>query len=382
MARTTVTETEFIRIATEQNFDEHRIIAYIKAEVNSEYTVWPNQVRNRLAHLARKGLIPLQSGNQIGIGEVLSSTSTLYDLDGDIVQQWVKTEVDKSAVLESFQELIHILATDLKPLAPIPTPKPANYSQYATMYLSADVHFGSLMWDKESGEDWNIEKADELLRNAYDYLFLTSPNSKIGIVADLGDLLEVDNFDSKTPKSGNVLPTDSRFPKILKAAYHALIYAIQRALEKHEIVYFINISGNHDITQGHAIREIIVQAFANNPRVIVDESPAPIKYFQHGKTLLGFAHGDGLKMKDGGEAMAHDCQKIFSETTKRFFHFGHYHKDAVIDGKLCRAESHRNLAPNNAWAHQMGYRTGKGTMKSITYDVEQGEVSRNTFNIS
>lgn len=246
MARTTVTETEFIRIATEQDFDEYRIIAYIKAELNSDYSVWPNQIRDRLAHLARKGLIPLNSGNKVGIGEVLKGTSTLFDVDGSIVQQWVKTDVDKSVVLESLQAAIKSIASNAKPLAPIPVPQPADFSQYATMYLSADVHFGSLMWDKESGEDWNVEKADELLRNAYDYLFVTSPNSKIGIVADLGDLLEVDNFDSKTPKSGNILPTDSRFPKILKAAYHALIYAIQRALEKHEVVYFINISGNHD----------------------------------------------------------------------------------------------------------------------------------------
>lgn len=381
MAKKSVTEQEFIRIATEQNFEEQRIIDYIKAEINSEYSVWPHQVRARLAHLARKGLIPLDSGNKVGVGEVLKGTSTLYDLDGDIVQQWVKTDVDKGAQLQALEQVVKSLAIEIKPLKPIPTPQKADYKQYATMYLSADVHFGSLMWDKESGEDWNIEKADELLRNAYDYLFATSPNSKIGIVADLGDLLEVDNFDSKTPKSGNVLPTDSRFPKILKAAYHALIYAIQRALEKHEVVHFINISGNHDITTGHAIREIIIQTFANNPRVIVNESPTPIKYFQHGKTLLGFAHGDGLKMKDAGEVMAHDCHKVFSDTMYRFFHFGHYHKDAVIDGKLCRAESHRNLAPLNAWAHHKGYRSGKGTMKSITYDKKQGEVSRNTFNL-
>ena len=79
--------------------------------------------------------------------------------------------------------------------------------------------------------------------------------------------------------------------------------------------------------------------------------------------------------------MAHDMCHIFSETKYRYAHAGHTHKDAVIDTRLCRAESHRNLAPLNAWAFNHGYRSGLGTMKSITYDSTSGEVSRQTFNL-
>ena len=76
------------------------------------------------------------------------------------------------------------------------------------------------------------------------------------------------------------------------------------------------------LTTGHAIREIIRQTFRENPRVIVDESPSPIKYHQHGNVLLQFAHGDGMKMSAAGEVMAHDCQSIFSTTEHRYAHFG------------------------------------------------------------
>ena len=102
------------------------------------------------------------------------------------------------------------------------------------------------MWHEETETDWNVEIASKTLKASYDYLFSCSPNSKVGIVCDLGDLLEVDDFKNMTPKSGNVLSVDSRYPKILRAAYEGLIYAIQKALEKHEIVYFYNIAGNHD----------------------------------------------------------------------------------------------------------------------------------------
>jgi len=138
------------------------------------------------------------------------------------------------------------------------------------------------------------------------------------------DLLEVDDYKNMTPKSGNILSVDSRYPKILRAAYESLIYAINKALEKHEIVYFYNIAGNHDISTGDAIREVIRVAFMNNPRVIVDETPRRIKYHIHGSTAIQFAHGDGMRMHQAGEVMAHDLQAIFSNTKNRYAHFGQF----------------------------------------------------------
>jgi hypothetical protein len=139
---------------------------------------------------------------------------------------------------------------------------------------------------------------------------------------------------------------------------------------------------NHDVSSGHAIREIIRQTFKDNPRVIIDDSPAPIKYQTFGKNLFGFAHGDYLKLANAGEVMAADCQSIWSDTTHRYFHFGHYHVDSVKDSRLCKVESHRNLAPLNEWAFASGYRTsGTGTMKAITYHKQGGEVARNIYNV-
>lgn len=123
-------------------------------------------------------------------------------------------------------------------------------------------------------------------------------------------------------------------------------------------------------------------AFRDNPRVIIDESPSPIKYYQHGKTLLGFAHGDGLKLRNAGEVMVADCESIISETKYRFMHFGHTHVNAVYDGRICQSESHRNLAALNSWAHHKGYRSQPGTMKSITYSNTLGEVSRQLYTVS
>ena len=376
-----IKSNEFVELVYEAEFNLTRI-AELLTERYPSYDVRPERIRNRIANYRRKGLLPLDSDNSISLGEQHKKKTTLYDSLGNVKMQWVKSDVPKQEFLAAYEEAISNIASTLPALPLTSPPSTPLMADLATLYISNDVHFGALAWDKESGSDWNVELASATLRSAYDYLFSCSPAARVGIVVDLGDLLEVDDFKSMTPTSGNILAVDSRYPKVLQLAYESLIYGINLALTKHELVHFYNISGNHDISSGHAIREIIRMAFRNEPRVIVDESPSPIKYHQHGAVLLQFAHGDGMKMKAAGEVMAVDQAAIFSSTKYRFSHFGHVHSDSVYDGRICRVESHRNLAPINHWAHHMGYRTSPGTMKSITYSASHGEISRNIFNIS
>ena len=376
-----LTQSEFIDIAKENACDPRATLDAILAS-NPNYTVNITQIASRIGNYRKQGLLPLDSGVQISLGEVLRGTTTTYDSNGLIKRQSVRTEVPKyTRQLDAIEESIRSLAETLPAVPEIPSPKSVVLDDLATLYISNDLHFGLMCWEPEVGIDWDTSKATEITRSAYDYLFENTPSSKVGIVCDLGDLTEADNFENLTPKGGNPLDTDSRYPKVLRAAHQALTYAVKKALEKHEIVYFYNISGNHDKVTAHAVREVIVATFADNPRVIVCDSPSSIKYHQHGKTLLGFAHGDGLKMNRAGETMAVDNHKILSDTEHRFFHFGHTHVDAVKDTALCRCESHRNIIPLNEWAYTMGFRRGCGTMKAITYSGEKGEISRHLFNV-
>lgn len=369
----------FKQIAELCDYNLDLMLSIIHKEHNP--TMSKKDLRRRLERYRRNGELPLDSGNSVSVGEVLRGTSTMYDHEGRVILQWVKSDVPREQFLSAYEEVIVGLASTLPALSNVPAPEQPLVDELTTVYISNDVHFGLLAWDKESGEDYNLDIATSRLRQAYDYLFASSPSSRVGIVVDLGDLCEVDNNKNVTPKSGNVLAADSRYPKIMRAAYEALVYAIYKALEKHEVVYFYNVEGNHDINTATAIREVIRMAFRDNPRVIVDETPRTIKYHQHGAVLLQFAHGDGMKMKQAGEVMAHDCQDIFSKTRYRYSHLGHIHQDSVYDGRICRVESHRNLAPLNAWAYQMGYRTSPGTMKAITYHIDRGEISRNLFTL-
>jgi hypothetical protein len=298
------------------------------------------------------------------------------DENGEVLLEWQKTKYSAKDKLTAFQDAIIDLADDIKPLPVIEIPE-CSVLDRTTMYISNDIHYGALMWSEETDDrDWDLNIATKTHKAAIDDLVSRTSPTKDCIVVDLGDLTETDDYTNQTKRSGHNLSVDGRYPKILRAAWQGLAYTIQRALEKHETVYFYNIAGNHDETNGVAVREIIAALFLENPRVIVCGSPNKIKYHRFGKNLFQFAHGDLMRMGSAGEKMAYD-RKDFSECIHRYSHFGHNHKDKAMglteDYPLCKAQSHRNLPPANDWAASSGMARGLGTMKAIEYHREYGE---------
>lgn len=67
----------FIDIANQCNFDAKAIIAHIQEHINPSYNTNTTVINNRISNYRRKGLLPLDSGNFVSLGEVLKGTSTL-----------------------------------------------------------------------------------------------------------------------------------------------------------------------------------------------------------------------------------------------------------------------------------------------------------------
>lgn len=67
----------FIEIAIECGYDAKSIIQKIQADINPSFVGNVTQINNRISNYRRKGLLPLDSGNFVSLGEVLKGTSTL-----------------------------------------------------------------------------------------------------------------------------------------------------------------------------------------------------------------------------------------------------------------------------------------------------------------
>ena len=308
--------------------------------------------------------------------------STLRDSEGHVSAQWTISEPDKVSIDDQVRAALDIYKSELPVFHEIPKPQLYSDDSLLNVFVSNDLHLGALVSETETGEECNLDIGLERAKRAIDYLVDSAPPASQAVVVDLGDLTEASGYAPLTNKGGHILDVSHRYPEVLRAAYELLSYFINLALLKHDTVYFYNVSGNHDAHSALAVREVIRVMFQRNPRVIVDDKPTDVKYHQHGKTLLQFFHGDKMKMKDAGEVMAYDCAPIFSQTEHRYGLCGHIHKDSVFDGRLSRVESFRTLTVMNNWAKGMGFRTGIGTMKSITYSSEHGELSRNTYSVT
>jgi len=333
---------------------------------------------------ARQGYAPEHDmTHTVPDGYEVKGVSTYYNRDGKPIGQWVKSAVDNKRQMEIFQEAVAGFCDQIERVAPMAAPEFAN-SDLMTVYPVGDHHLGMLSWREETGADYDLKIGERLLTEAMRHLVACAPASGTAVIAIIGDFLHTDGFAAVTPQHGNLLDADSRYPKMVRVAIRCARKMIDMALAKHERVHVIVEIGNHDMSSAVFLAACLSALYENEPRVVVDDSPAKFHYFRFGKVLLGTHHGDTVKPDKLGMVMAADRPKEWGETEFRYWFIGHiHHKSAKsFDGQEftgCIVESLGILPPADAYAAGRGYRSAR-VMKAITYSRNHGEASRTTVN--
>tara|TARA_R110000823_G_C15893173_1_gene496180 strand:+ start:61 stop:1224 length:1164 start_codon:yes stop_codon:yes gene_type:complete len=307
----------------------------------------------------------------------LRGVSTYYDRDGKARGQWVKSAADKERQTEIMQEAVAALVEAVPRAEPIPAPASSNADLMA-FYPVGDHHIGMLSWHEETGADYDLDIAELLLTSAFDHLIASLEPCDEAVIAFLGDLLHYDSFESVTPQHHNQLDSDTRFPKMVRAATRAIRYVVTAALVRHKAVRVIFETGNHDPASTVWLTELFAALYENEPRVTVDKSPSHFHYVAFGKNLIATHHGDTMKMEKLPLVMATDRPKEWGSSEYRYWWTGHIHQRQSIDVNGVIVESARVLPPVDAWAAKQ-YRSGRD-MKAIIYHRNFGEVERHTFN--
>ncbi|MCH9735785.1 MAG: oxidoreductase [Actinomycetia bacterium] len=348
--------------------------------VERKYDCYDGQVRKALvkAGLDNNGNIKevVKEGKELVKGE-----STLYDEDGNIKLKWVKTHVKEQSALEAFSEALEALIDNPKVISPEEIKEPV-VTDYETMsvYTIGDAHIGMLAWDKETGEDHDLEIAQRDLLRAMDLLVEQSHPSERALIVDVGDWFHSDNMNNVTAHSGNSLDVDGRYPKVLEIGLRLATKLIDRALLKHERVEWRSAIGNHNEHSAIMMSAFIKAWYRNEQRVIVHDTPNMFFYRPFGKNLIGITHGHTCKAEKLGEVMSVDCKDQWSASEHRYWYTGHIHHQSVKEFSNCVVETFRTLAGKDAWHSASGYRS-KQDMKCITLHEEYGEISRNTVSL-
>jgi hypothetical protein len=329
------------------------------------------------ASAARRGYAPDHDMvRTVPEGFKVKGVSTYYNDDGKPVGQWVKSEADKQAQEALMRSAFEAMAEDLprlsKTLAPADT-----LPQLCNVYTLTDSHVGALCWGKETGADWDLKIAEEVLTGCFERMLLSAPRARVGIVAQLGDFLHQDSMAAVTPTNGHLLDADGRFSKVVQVAVRVLRRVVDMALKRHEAVVVLLAEGNHDLSSSIWLRTMFAALYENEPRIKVIDSPLPYYVHQHGETMIGWHHGH-LKKNDGLPLMfAAAFAKVWGNTTKRYIHTGHRHhiEEKEHDGVV--VVQHPTLAARDAYAARGGW-IAERSAKAITYHERFGEVGRVT----
>ncbi len=313
-------------------------------------------------------------------GYNVKGVSTLYGSEGEVKQQWVKTDADKERQAEMLIAALKRAFDDAKPIPEIRPPK-ATDSALLVAYPMGDPHCGMHAWGEEAGEDFDLRIFEMDLVNAARRLCRSTPRSENALILNVGDYFHTNDGSNRTPKSGHLLDVDSRFPKIVDIGVRALRAVVETALQRHTNVEVFNMRGNHDPNSAVILQAALGMYYEKNPRVNIVKSPAHFQYKEFGKNLLGFTHGDTAKLEQLGEIMAADRKEAWGRTNFHYWYTGHIHQRRVVEGRDWMAESFRTLAAKDTYAASAGYRSGRD-MYAIALHEQWGEVERHRVDIS
>jgi hypothetical protein len=313
-------------------------------------------------------------------GYHVKGTSTLYDDAGNLKIQWVKTDLTQENQLEAISKAIDEKIRQLPALPRIKAPRKLN-KDLCSLYTITDYHVGMYAWDKEAGDNWDTDIAQEVLVNTMHSLMLGTPNAETAILNIQGDFLHWDGLEAVTPTSGHPVDADTRYSMMVELGMDLVINCTEMLLGKHKKVKVIVCEGNHDLYGSAWLQKFVKKMFRNNKRVEVDDTAIPYYAHLHGRIMLGFHHGHKKKNTALPELFASEprYREMWGKAKYTYIHTGHYHRTEQDMSECGGAivERHPTLAARDAYAARGGWVSWRAA-RAITYHVEDGEECRVT----
>ncbi|MGM4911407.1 oxidoreductase [Rhizobium sp. 768_B6_N1_8] len=310
-------------------------------------------------------------------GHVIKGVSALVDADGKVIQAWHKTAQDSQQQAAVFAATVDALKEELPRVSIMPPPASVE-EDLLNQFVVTDSHFGMLAWREETGSDYDLRIAEQLLLDWFAAAIAGSPQAHTAVLAQLGDLMHHDALESVTPAHKHVLDADSRLQKVIRVVIRTVRQIIDMLLQKHQHVHVVMASGNHDPASSAWLREMLAAMYENEPRISVDRSPSLYYAYERGKTGLYFHHMHKRGVKDLDRVFAGMFREMFGRCEFNYGHGGHLHSDAVVSTQLMHIERHETLAAPDAYAAGGGWLSGRSA-KVITYSRLYGEVGRATL---
>ncbi len=316
---------------------------------------------------------------EVPAGRIIGKVTTQVGPGGEIEREWIRHNWDELSPFQVTQLVNDFVKTlPWTRIKALPPPNVGN-DNLLTIYPLADLHLSMRATEDEAGEDYDLERAQNLFNEKSSQIIQKSPPGGTALVAYLGDWTHQDDDKNMTPRSGHILQVSSSLYRAASTGLQLAILHVYLCLSHHEKIIIKVVRGNHDLHSWIGLVLALQEHFRNEPRVTVDTSEADYWFCRWGVTLIGLHHGHRMKPDEMAGSMATECAEDWGETLYRLFLHGHLHHFMSKDVLGVRVECMRTIAPPDA--HHAGKYGSPRSLISITLDKEEGEQSRASVNL-
>ncbi len=318
--------------------------------------------------------------------EVAASEATVWESPSGegkvpLFRVWVRLKPRAGpGVRECVEAMIDAAASRLA--RPAVKPRKRRAGDLWQVLPIADPHFGRYAWRETAKHDYDLRIAADRVRGWATELLEIGDEYGPGrrTIAFLGDLFHYDT-PAGTTTSGTPLDRDGRLQKMIQVGCDVLLEVIERSAES-AATDIVIVPGNHDTTLTWAFQRIALERFRNDGRVGVSNRYTFRQYLHHGKTLLGFTHGNKAK-KDLPQLMSLESPTEWGRCPYREWHTAHLHHSAAKAGKVIAEDGIATIhgvvvrtAPaacgNDDWHYENGFVGARRSMETFLYAKEGG----------
>ena len=289
------------------------------------------------------------------IWECVKSSANVWN------EMWqVKAEFKKRVDEQSLKSLLETFEKQAQDRAPKKFNINRETSNGEDLYVISiqDLHIGKLSHGVQTlWGDFDISIAKKYYKDAAEQLISNAPIGKIGkVILIVGsDLIHYENQRIET-SSGTKIEGDSRWHKVFDESCELIADTVESLAIQFPVEVMV-VAGNHANLSEYALGAYIKAFFRNHPNVKVDNAPSNRKYYGHGKTLIGFAHGHGVKkLEELGGVMFREKMDVISNYKNLYWITGHKHTfTQMMDSRGVRIFISAALCAPDQWHSENNY---------------------------
>lgn len=263
--------------------------------------------------------------------------------------------------------------------------RPKQKDEYLLCMNLSDLHIGKLSSKTGTGEIYDSRIAIQLAIEAVTNLLQTASGYAITqIVLPMGnDILHTDGSKAQTTK-GTPQDTSGAWHDNYISARKMYVALIEMLLTVAD-VHLIHVPSNHDYASGFFLSDSVASWFHKSRNVTSDIDMTHRKYYQYGKNLIGYSHGDGAKAEHMPLIMANEAKAEWAYTDYRYIYLSHIHHKNTLkfqsgkDYHGVTVEYMRSPSAADSWHHNSGYQHVKRAVEAFIHHKDNGQVARLTY---